>query len=83
MENEIENYNPYCEICDACGESGCCPPTQCDVKEGGKYCEWYLKELRISYLTMEEFVQHLYDTKNEELIELFHKIEDKIESNFK
>jgi len=41
--NETENY--YCEICDSCGETGCCPPIKCAAVRC-KYGEINLKDYR-------------------------------------
>jgi len=29
LEDDIET--PYCEKCDSCGETGCCPPINCEA----------------------------------------------------
>ena len=50
MMNKEEEYNPYCPICDSCGEDGCCSATSCKQHPEGKYCETYLKELKFGYL---------------------------------
>ncbi len=41
--NETENH--YCEICDSCGETGCCPPINCAAVKC-KYGEINLKDYR-------------------------------------
>lgn len=53
--------NPYCPVCNACGEEGCCPPTLCTMK-GGDYCESYLRDLKFEY----DFGKQLYDLVEQE-----------------
>ena len=43
--NEDDFPSPYCIICNACGEEGCCPPTKCQQHPDGLYCEMYAKLL--------------------------------------
>jgi hypothetical protein len=45
-----ENYpedteSPYCEKCDSCGETGCCPPIMCEAVKC-KYGEINIKDYR-------------------------------------
>ena len=41
--SKIDSENHYCETCDSCGETGCCPPVNCsEVK--CKYGEINLKD---------------------------------------
>ena len=44
-----ELESPYCPICQACGEDGCCPATACQQHPDGHYCKTYLKELQFGY----------------------------------
>jgi len=41
LEDDIET--PYCEKCDSCGETGCCPPINCEAVVC-KYGEINLKD---------------------------------------
>jgi hypothetical protein len=75
--SEEENYSPYCEICSACGETGCCPVYMCTMEDGCKYKETHLRELKESYSLMEEFYKHIYNKLPQDLKEEFDKIEDK------
>lgn len=43
----INNDHPYCKSCGACGEEGCCPPTQCTMD--GDFCKSYLRDLKFEY----------------------------------
>lgn len=59
MEKDIESV--YCEICSGCGEEGCCPPTICKMDKNGKYCEWYLNDLKFSYAMYRDIGKLIYD----------------------
>jgi hypothetical protein len=37
MDEELRS--PYCPICEACGEDGCCPATSCEQHPDGDYCK--------------------------------------------
>jgi hypothetical protein len=43
LEDDIES--PYCEKCDSCGETGCCPPINCEAVKC-KYGEINIKDYR-------------------------------------
>ena len=53
IEYEEENNpvieSPYCPICEGCGESGCCSPLICEMSVNGKYCQTYLRDLKMGY----------------------------------
>jgi hypothetical protein len=49
MENEEENYDPYCKVCGGCGEDGCCSASICKQDPNGEYCKSYLLELKFGY----------------------------------
>lgn len=40
-----EEESPYCVLCDSCGESGCCHPSNC-LAVRCKYGEYNLKEYK-------------------------------------
>jgi len=60
-EVDDDNYSPYCPDCEACGESGCCSPLQCNHTKNGHYCSGYLKELQFGYYMQTWFEKHLLD----------------------
>jgi hypothetical protein len=31
IQNQIDSENDYCAKCDSCGETGCCPPINCEA----------------------------------------------------
>ncbi len=43
IQNQIDSENHYCETCDSCGETGCCPPINCQAVKC-KYGETNLKD---------------------------------------
>jgi len=78
--DQKEEYSPYCPICDACGEDGCCPATACKQNQNGKYCATYLKELKFGYLMYHKILNLIDgDSKYEEKVnEIFDDLWDKI-----
>jgi alpha-galactosidase/6-phospho-beta-glucosidase family protein len=55
MKNIFKKYSPYCSECGSCGETGCCSPIGCTNHVDGKYCISNQDEMRVSYLTLNEF----------------------------
>ena len=53
----VESYSPYCPICEACGEDGCCRATTCQQHPDGSYCQTYLKELQFGYRMYHELMK--------------------------
>ena len=43
IQEQIDSENDYCETCDSCGETGCCPPINCQAVKC-KYGEINLKD---------------------------------------
>lgn len=43
IQSQIDSENHYCETCDSCGETGCCPPINCHAVKC-KYGEINLKD---------------------------------------
>lgn len=68
----IDNYNPYCEKCGACGEEGCCSALVC-TQDGGDYCEYYLRQLRFGYIMNRFFYNNLFDSLTKEQQEKYDK----------
>lgn len=54
-----EEYNPYCPICSACGEDGCCSALACEQHPDGSYCETYLRDLQFSYRVCKDLMEML------------------------
>lgn len=70
----------YCKHCGACGEEGCCPPTVCVQKQGGKYCDYYLHQLKVSNEVIEELFGWLLDNEYHEVLTKIGELEDKFEN---
>ena len=49
MENEENKYDPYCKLCNGCGETGCCSPIQCIIqllKSKPKDCDYGITNVK-------------------------------------
>lgn len=70
-----DDYNPYCSVCGACGEEGCCQPTMCKQSPDGDYCDRYLRDLHFGYRMhkrMELLLEAMgYDFNSPEYNEIF------------
>ena len=53
-EYKDDNLSVYCSICSGCGEEGCCSPLICKQSAEGRYCEWYLRDLKFGYKMYED-----------------------------
>lgn len=62
-----ENYNPYCPVCEGCGEEGCCSPIHCDQSPEGSYCKSYLRDLKFGYSMNKFFQEKIWGRMSEEL----------------
>lgn len=83
-KNKEESYSPYCSICEACGEEGCCSANMCKHHPDGDYCHVYIKDMLMSYNILKDLDRFLYENKEkyQEIIDLigdsFDKHWDKI-----
>jgi len=83
--NSKQNYNsPYCSVCDACGEEGCCSALACQQSKDGDYCESYLRDLKFHYALekwasneiirkLPKDLQKKYNDKWDDLWEIYYK----------
>ena len=63
-ENIEEEYtSPYCPVCDACGEDGCCSAMSCQQHPDGHYCKTYLRDLKFGYRMYKELMRLIEDDK--------------------
>ena len=87
----IQEYSPYCPICEACGEEGCCSAMACQQDPNGHSCKGYLQDLKFGYAMNRffenEIAEHLpdelkakYNKEWDEAYDAIYKIE-KIEKN--
>jgi hypothetical protein len=56
-----DNYNPYCPVCNACGEEGCCSALMCEQSLDGHYCRSYLNDLQFAYRMYKYFEHDILD----------------------
>lgn len=79
-ENQEEYKSPYCPICSACGEDGCCPATNCKQHPEGHYCLEYLSELKFGYLMYHKLMKLIDgdDKYKEQVDEIWDKTYDLI-----
>jgi hypothetical protein len=63
-----EEYSPYCELCEACGEDGCCSHINCFsalIKNPKcKYGEIYIKEAILNNQTVKMIFELIENLKN-------------------
>jgi hypothetical protein len=76
----MQDNNPYCPICDGCGEEGCCSPLMCDQHPEGHYCGWYLKDLKFGYKMFQWMDKNV--TLTPEQKELYNKAWDEAYDEF-
>ncbi len=79
-ETNEESYSPYCKICEACGEEGCCSAMCCQQHSEGDYCQGYLKDLKFAYVMYREIYNMVSDDPKykEKIEELWHQTYDNI-----
>jgi len=63
----VDSESPYCPVCDACGEDGCCSAINCEQDPNGHYCGTYLKDLKFSYRMDKWVADNLYHKMPKEL----------------
>jgi hypothetical protein len=78
MKTTEDIHNPYCPICDGCGEEGCCSPLRCEQSSEGSYCQTYLKDLKFGYKMNNILMEKIYQDKEKykELIEFYDQMYD-------
>lgn len=73
-----DNESPYCPICDACGEDGCCSALNCEQHPDGDYCTTYLRDLKFGYKMNRWFENNLEHKLPKELQEEYNRVWDKV-----
>ena len=71
---------PYCKICSACGEEGCCSPLSCQQHLDGEYCGTYLTDLKFAYDFYQKISGYLCTSTKEnddKFNELFNELYEK------
>lgn len=84
MENK-RDYSPYCPECDSCGESGCCPPINCNMGPNGDYYQFYLTELRQTWVLYNRLMNFIDENseKYQELIDTDEQNQKEVENKFR
>ena len=77
-DGNIEDYNPYCPVCNGCGESGCCGPINCTPDNIlCQYPKTYTADLKLGYRSFERFWGLLEKNdwfgKKEEFMKIYHE----------
>jgi hypothetical protein len=67
MVQQTEYESPYCPICEACGEGGCCSPLHCEQNPGGHYCPGYLNDLKFGYIMNSYFQEKIWGRMSDDL----------------
>lgn len=67
--------NGYCTDCSACGHSGCCNPTDCEMLFNSPYCRQYLIELKATYTAYAKLYALIYN-KREKHPDLFEQADE-------
>ena len=76
-EKTKDSYNPYCPICDSCGEDGCCSALNCKQSNNGKYCETYLKDLQFGYRMFKDLFNLIEEKGDDEMKKSLDELYDK------
>jgi hypothetical protein len=63
IQDQIDSENNYCEKCDSCGETGCCPPINCEAVKC-KYGDINVKDYRCFQDQWSVMYEALKDIKN-------------------
>lgn len=82
MSEMSENESTYCQICDACGEAGCCSPLGCHQHVDGDYCGDYLADLKFGYHMNVWFFNNILDKIPEDMKQEYMKEWDEQYSRF-
>jgi hypothetical protein len=80
--SDQESYNPYCPVCEGCGEEGCCSPIHCQQTPEGSYCKGYLRDLKFGYAMNSFFQEKIWGRMSEELKEEYDREWDKVYDQF-
>lgn len=57
-ELQDDEFSPYCGVCGACGEEGCCAPSRCVMSPNGEYCDSYLVVLKDAYIELNQIYDY-------------------------
>lgn len=84
IQDQIDSENNYCETCDSCGETSCCPPINCHAVKC-KYGEINIKDYRcfqdqwsVMYEALKDIVAEYSDELDGRIAENALKAVDKL-----
>lgn len=78
LTDNKDTSSPYCPICEACGEEGCCSATACKQHPDGSYCGSYLKDLKFGYIMNKFFENEIAEHLSEDLKTKFNAEWDRV-----
>jgi hypothetical protein len=58
-EDKEDHESPYCDVCESCGEGGCCSVEKSLLGHNCKYGEYYAKEVYYNEMLIDELLKLL------------------------
>lgn len=52
-------FSPYCEVCESCGEEGCCSVEKSLLGHNCKYGEWYARDVYFNNILIDELLTYI------------------------
>jgi len=84
MEDILEKDfdNPYCTVCNSCGEDGCCPASSCTFEEGCKYGKGYLDDLKFGYWMYKDLSRMIHN-RFKDVVNIMEEYDKIFDENYK
>ena len=60
-EDKEDYESPYCDVCESCGEEGCCSIEKSILGHGCKYAQWYAKDVYFNEMLINELLTFIQD----------------------
>ena len=60
-EDKEDYESPYCDVCESCGEEGCCSIEKSILGHGCKYAQWYAKDVYFNEVLINELLTFIQD----------------------
>jgi hypothetical protein len=60
-EDKEDYESPYCEVCESCGEEGCCSIEKSILGHGCKYAQWYARDVYFNEMLINELLTFIQD----------------------
>ena len=58
-EDKEDYESPYCDVCESCGEEGCCSIEKSILGHGCKYAQWYAKDVYFNEVLINELLTYI------------------------